>query len=139
LSPGWVRVILGSAIAGRGVEQGGVVEHRWGRRISVRIPVRLIPDFGDPIIGETQNISFSGALVQTARSVRLGSHVQIELILPDELGTPPERVAAHVIRKMGARAALEWCEFAPHAVRTLLLALDPATPGRADRHASAKT
>lgn len=101
------------------------MEHRWGRRIPVKIPVRLITESGEAVIGETENISISGALVQTARSVRLFSRLQVEVILPREYGNWPERVAAHVTRKIRDGAAIEWCDFAPHAVRAFLRALDP--------------
>jgi len=109
------------------------MEHRWGRRIAAKIPIRLIPEVGEPVIGETENISFSGALVQTARSVRLWAHLQVEVILPCELGGGPERVAAHVTRKIRDGAAIEWCDFAPYAVRALLLALDPLGARAASR------
>src|SRR5512146_20341 len=101
------------------------MEHRWGRRIPVKMPVRLIPESGESVIGETENLSFSGALVQAARSVRLFSRVQVEVILPREFGERVERVAAHVTRKMRDGTAIEWCDFAPRGVRALLLALDP--------------
>ena len=101
------------------------MEHRWGRRIPLRIPVRLILESGGAVIGETDNISFSGALVQTARPVRLWAHLQVEVILAREFAGEAERVAAHVIRKTRDGAAIEWCDFAPRAVRTLLLAFDP--------------
>jgi hypothetical protein len=109
------------------------MEHRWGRRIPIKIPVRLIPESGELVIGETENISFSGALVQTARSVRLWAHVQVEGILPCEFGGELERVTAHVTRKVRDGAAIEWCEFAPHAVRALLLAFDPLAARAANR------
>ena len=101
------------------------MEHRWGRRIPVKIPVRLVLESGEPVIGETENVSFSGALIQTAGSVRLFSRLQVEVILPREIGGGAERVSAHVIRKMRDRAAIEGCDFAPGGVRALLLALDP--------------
>lgn len=99
------------------------MEHRWGRRISVKIPVRLIPESEEPVIGETENVSISGALVQTTRSVRLWARLQVEVALPYSEGLP-ERVAAHVIRKIRDGAAIEWCDLAPRAVRILLLALE---------------
>lgn len=101
------------------------MEHRWGRRIPVKIPVRLILESGESIIGETENVSFSGALIQTAGSVRLFSRLQVEVILPREIGGGVERVSAHVTRKMTDCAAIEWCDFAPRGVRALLRALDP--------------
>lgn len=85
------------------------------------------------MIGETENISFSGALVQTAQSVRLLARLQVEVVLPCEFGEKPERVAAHVTRKIRDGAAIEWSDFAPRALRSLLLALDPLTARAASR------
>jgi hypothetical protein len=101
------------------------MEHRWGQRIPVKLPVRLVTESGEPVIGETENISISGALIQTARSVRLFSRLQVEVVLPREYGNRPELVAAHVTRKIRDGAAIEWCDFAPHAVRALLRAFGP--------------
>lgn len=109
------------------------MEHRWGRRIPVKIPVRLILESGEPVIGETENVSFSGALIQTTRSVRLLSRLQVEVILPREIGGRAEPVPAHVTRKLRDGAAIEWCDFAPRAVRALLLALDPLAARAASR------
>lgn len=108
-----------------------------GHRIPVKLPVRLIPESGEPVIGETENISFSGALVQTARSVRLSARLQIEIILPREFGEKPERAAAHVTRKTRGGVAIEWSDFAPRTVRALLLALDPASARAAGRETPA--
>ena len=101
------------------------MEHRWGRRVPVRIPLRLIPESGEPVMGETENISSSGALVRTARPIRLWARLQVEVILPREFGGTAEPVAAHATRKTRDGVAIEWCEFAPHAVHALLLAWDP--------------
>jgi hypothetical protein len=72
-------------------------------------------------------------LVQTARSVPLWARLQVEVILPRDFGEGPERVAAHVTRKMRDGAAIEWSEFAPRTVRALLLALDPFAARAASR------
>lgn len=39
------------------------MEHRWGQRVALKIPVRLIAESCDPIIRQTQNISISGAFL----------------------------------------------------------------------------
>jgi len=108
------------------------MEHRWGRRIAIKIPVRLIVESGDPVIGETQNISISGAFVQTARPVPLWARLEVEVILPGQRERRPERVAAHVMRRARDGVAIEWCDLAPQAVRALVLAAEPvaARPAR---------
>lgn len=109
------------------------MEHRWGHRLPVKIPVLLVPESGEPVMGETENVSFSGALVQIPRSIRLFARLEVEVTLPGEFGGRAERVAAHVIRKSRHGAAIEWCDFAPRAVRALLLASDPLAPRAGNR------
>jgi len=110
------------------------MEHRWGRRIPVKIPIRLICACGVTVLGQTQNISFSGALIQTARTLRFLTRLQIEVVLPQELGGKRERITAHVTRRVPNGAAIEWCDYAPRAVRALLLALD-SPAARSQSHA----
>lgn len=101
------------------------MEQRWGRRIAIKLQVRLVAEFCDLVIGETQNISVSGALLQTARPVPLWARLEVEVILSGQLERRLERVAAHVTRKTKDGVAIEWCDLAPRAVRALLLAADP--------------
>ena len=110
------------------------MEHRWGRRIFLKIPVRLIAETGEPVLGETQNISVSGALVQTVRPVPLGARVEVEVILPGQRERRPERVTAHVTRRAKDGAAIEWSDLASLTVRTLLLAAGAMgpTPARSE-------
>lgn len=91
----------------------------------MRVPVRLIPDSGEPVLGQTENISISGAFVQTACHVPLWARLEVELVVAGELGQEPERVAAHVTRRTRHGVGLEWYELAPRPVRALLLANDP--------------
>ena len=108
------------------------MEHRWGRRIVLKVTVRLITESGDPVLGETQNISISGAFVQTVRPVPLWARLEVEVILPRQRERTPEVVAAHVTRRTRDGAAIEWCDLAPRAVRALLVAADSvaAPPAR---------
>lgn len=108
-----------------------MMEHRWGRRIALRSPVRLIGATGDPVIGQTENISISGALVRTARPVSLGALVELEFVLPGRLGREPDCVAAHVVRRTRDGAAIEWSDLAPRTVRALLVPEDASA-----RHAA---
>lgn len=101
------------------------MEHRWGRRLVLKVPVWLIAESGDPVLGETQNISASGAFVLTVRPLALGARIEVEVIAPGRREQRPERVSAHVIRRTRDGAAIEWCDLAPSAVRALLLAADP--------------
>lgn len=101
------------------------MEHRWGLRVGLEVAVRLIVGSREPILGQTENVSVSGALIQTARPLPLGARVQVEVILPGRFSPKPERVSAHVTRKTKDGVAIEWCDLAPDPVRVLLGVMDP--------------
>lgn len=100
------------------------MEHRWGRRISLEVPVRLILEAGEPLIGRIENVSISGAFVRTARSVPVWARLEVELGRPCEPGGDPECIIAHVIRRTKEGVGIEWHELAPRAVRALLPRMD---------------
>ena len=102
------------------------MEHRWGRRIALQTPVRLIAGSGDAVPGVTANVSISGAFVRTAHRLAPSTRLEVEVVLPGRLPASRVRLAAHVIRGTSTGAAIEWAELAPRPVCELLRALDPA-------------
>lgn len=112
------------------------MEHRWGRRIALKIPVRLIGDSGEPAAGQTANVSISGAFIRTGRIVPLWTRLEVEFSHPDGLAEALERVGAHVTRRTREGLAIEWYELAPHSVRALLRAAEPHAPAHASRDTS---
>lgn len=107
------------------------MEHRWGRRNVVRVPVRLIGESGEAVTGQTENVSISGAFIRTARILPLGTRLEVEFPHPDGLAEEPERIGAHVTRRTRDGVGIEWYELAPHSVRALLLAREPHAPPQA--------
>lgn len=101
------------------------MEHRWGRRIPVRVPVRLVAESGEPVAGRLENVSVSGAFVRTAQLVPLWARLEVEVLPAGEPGEKPERVAGHVVRRTPHGIGIEWYELAPHAVRTMLHRVAP--------------
>ena len=100
------------------------MEHRWGRRIALKIPVRLATDGGAPMLGQMTNVSISGAFVETPRPMPLWTQIEVEVLLRHHSASrKPERVAAHVTRQSSGGAGIEWCDLAPPSVRVLLEAL----------------
>lgn len=92
---------------------------RWGQRISVDIPVQVAADASPTIQGHLKNLSLSGALVRTDHELRL--HAQVEIsIKPPVTGHSPVRMMARVTRNLIGGVGVEWCEFAPTAVKDLL-------------------
>lgn len=109
------------------------MEHRWGKRIALKTPVRLITGAGEFMLGQMTDVSISGAFLQTPRPLPLGARVEVEVILRHHhVGRNLERVAAHVTRRASDGAAIEWCDLAPRSVRVLLEAMQ-AIPRCIDR------
>jgi hypothetical protein len=100
------------------------VEHRWGRRIALKIPVQLAMEAGDLMLGQMTNISISGAFVQTPRAIPLGAQIEVEVIVRNHhIGRSLERVTAHVVRRTSDGVGIEWCDLAPRSVSVLLEAM----------------
>jgi hypothetical protein len=93
--------------------------HRWGQRIPVDIPVQVAAEASPPIHGHLKNISLSGALMEADRELRLHAYIELSIEFP-EAGRSAVRVMARVTRKFNDTVGVEWCEFAPTAVKDLL-------------------
>jgi hypothetical protein len=94
-------------------------EHRWGERIPVNIPIQVS---AQPLAGidcYIKDLSLSGALLWTQVDLRLHSLIEVKIELP-----PPSQravvITAHVSRKFKDDVGVEWCEFAPSAIKELL-------------------
>ncbi|HWJ36664.1 MAG TPA: PilZ domain-containing protein [Steroidobacteraceae bacterium] len=98
---------------------GSGIEHRWGERVRVNIPVLVSAVALSGIDSCIKNISLSGALIYSACDLRLHSLIEVSIELP-----PPSRrvavIKAHVSRKLKEGVGIEWCEFAPSIVKDLL-------------------
>jgi PilZ domain len=98
---------------------GNRLEHRWGERVRVNIPVHVSAAALDGIDGCMKNLSLSGALMKSDCELRLNTLIEVRIELP----LPPPRVAvikAHVSRKLKEGVGIEWCDFAPNIVKDLL-------------------
>jgi hypothetical protein len=93
--------------------------HRWGQRIEVDIPVQVAAHASPAIHGHLKNLSLSGALIEADHELRLHSYIEVSIMVP-ETGRSPMRVMARVTRELEGAIGLEWCEFAPSAVKDLL-------------------
>jgi hypothetical protein len=95
-------------------------ENRWGERLPVNIPVRVSAPAAADVDGCLQDLSLSGALLRADCDLPLHTLIEVSVSLP------PARLAAvlvaHVARKSEGRVGVEWCEFAPDAVKALLQA-----------------
>jgi hypothetical protein len=96
------------------------MEHRWGERVGVDIPVRVT---GHPFTvrtGRLANLSVSGGFIRAEFDLRLLSRIQIAIEMPQRSKHEAPVVAAYVARKFKDGIGIEWCEFAPPAVISML-------------------
>jgi hypothetical protein len=96
------------------------MEHRWGERVAVRMTVELTSGSSPRVPGHLENVSSSGAFVRTeGRGPPRGP---VAVILRQDGSDRPRyvRLAAYVVREAEGGVGIEWCEFAPRAVRELI-------------------
>ncbi|MDP9012048.1 MAG: PilZ domain-containing protein [Pseudomonadota bacterium] len=83
------------------------------------IPVQVSAAALTNIAGCVEDLSLSGALMKADADLRLHSLIEVTIKLP-----PPSQgaavVAAHVSRKLEEGVGVEWCQFAPSAVKDWL-------------------
>jgi hypothetical protein len=87
------------------------MEHRWGQRFEVAFEVRLhLRSPYAPRRGSMVNISASGAFIGTNVAIPLLSWIQVELLIPVEVGQSPVLLPACVVRRTRKGIGVEWCE-----------------------------
>jgi hypothetical protein len=94
------------------------MEHRWGRRTSVDVVVRLIGSPGAIGTGRLLNVSATGAFVQTKLHLPLFTPVRVEPIAGPLLVSHPCAGRAYVVRQVSAGVGIEWFAVATDPVRT---------------------
>jgi hypothetical protein len=99
------------------------MEHRWGERVQVDFPVRVIAHRFSVRDGRLADLSVSGALVKAAFEARVLSRIQVALDSPLWPKHESPIVEAYVARRYKHEFGIEWCEFAPRAVTELLRAV----------------
>jgi hypothetical protein len=95
------------------------LEHRWGVRVQVNVPVRVEATALPMGNGCMKDLSLSGAFLKSDRDLRLHTLVEVSIALPP----PSSRTAvikAHVSRKFKEGVGIEWCEFAPSIIKDLV-------------------
>ncbi len=90
------------------------MEHRWGQRVSVSLPVRLMAAADLQGSGILRDISASGGFIETDLRVPILSQLELELPNDDSL------VSAFVVRRTQKGMAVEWEAMAPDAILCLL-------------------
>jgi len=91
------------------------MEHRWGERVAVALPVRIRAPYGLVGSGLVINFSVSGAFIATTLPIAVLSQVRVSFRFGRRaaqimhLGS--STFAAQVVRESAAGFAVEWCEF----------------------------
>jgi len=96
------------------------MEHRWGERVQVDFPVRVIAHRFSVRDGRLADLSVSGALVKAEFEARVLSRIQVAIDSPLWPKHDSPLVEAYVARRYKHEFGIEWCVFAPRAVIELL-------------------
>jgi hypothetical protein len=96
------------------------MEHRWGHRREISRAVHLGTRSGLAARGRLTNVSISGAFVVSPLPVSLFSYIKVQFTAMVNGKRARMAVEAQVVRKEAAGFGIEWCEFAPEAVRALV-------------------
>jgi hypothetical protein len=107
------------------------MEHRWGQRFEVDIPVRVHSRPYAVRTGWLTDVSMSGGFIATSMDLRELRRLQIALVLPHRFSQATPVISAYVARRHRDGIGVEWCDFSPHAVVELL-----RSPAAKSRHRS---
>jgi hypothetical protein len=96
------------------------MEHRWGERVGVDLPVRITGNPFSVRTGRLSNLSVSGAFIRANVDVRLLARILVAIELPHRPRRNAPMIPAFVARKFKDGIGIEWCEFKPPEVNRLL-------------------
>lgn len=112
------------------------MEHRWGERVQVDLPVRITAHRFSVIDGRLGDVSVSGALLQADLDVRILARIQVIIDSPLHPKHRSPVIEAYVARRHRHGIGIEWCQFAPAAVSELLRAVVSRPHAHIRRHAA---
>lgn len=96
------------------------MEHRWGIRQPLDIGIKLYVGSRPPKLGRLLNASSSGAYVATSIPLSIMTRVQLALGWNSSQHTDRHRIAAYVVRSDARGIGIEWQDFAPLPVLTMI-------------------
>jgi hypothetical protein len=96
------------------------MEHRWGQRVRIDLPIRIKGTAFGRIGARLSDLSLSGAFIEVDLDVRILCQIKVATIVPHSLAPNTESLDAHVIRKEYRGIGIEWAGFAPATYRMLL-------------------
>ena len=105
------------------------MEHRWGQRVTLEIPVTLAVAGRTLGRGVLRNASISGALIETALELPVFSNLVVSLPSHGESAPRTADLHACLVRRAPAGFAVEWRDMACPSIVALL---ERATGRRSD-------
>jgi hypothetical protein len=96
------------------------MEHRWGQRVRVDIPVRL--ESPPVTIGDARilDLSVSGAWISGDFQRHISAEIEVIFDLPPRTSRHSNRIRAYVARARREGIGVEWRELAPPLISELL-------------------
>lgn len=96
------------------------MEHRWGQRVTLEVPVRL--DAAGRTLGRgvLRNASVSGGFIETALELPIYTHLGVTLPAAREAAPDCRRLEACVVRVQPGGIAVEWRDMACPSLVALL-------------------
>jgi hypothetical protein len=94
-------------------------EIRWGERLTVDLPVRIVARGAQAVPGRLRNLSISGALIETDAPFALRTPLTLSLTLPSEGGVNLD-LEAVVVRLDHGAIGIEWRDMACQPLLDLL-------------------
>ena len=96
------------------------MEHRWGQRLSLDLPIRITVQPFSVRHGRLTNLSVSGAMLKLDHELRLLHRIHVALEMPHTTKCEAPTLAAYVTRTGRFGVGIEWCEFSPPVISQLL-------------------
>jgi PilZ domain len=102
------------------------MEHRWGHRRELSRAVHIgarngVGRYDLAARGRITNVSISGAYVVSPLPVSLFSYVQLQFNAMRHGKRTTAALEGQIVRKDASGFGIEWSEFAPEAVRVLMM------------------
>jgi hypothetical protein len=86
------------------------MEHRWGSRKAIDVPVRFIALPALIGTGRITNVSMTGAFLETRAALRPLVLLYVEMIHLSQDAGRRKRLSASVVRRTETGVGIEWCE-----------------------------
>lgn len=115
------------------MSDGSEMEHRWGSRKAIVMPVTIYRDGLPAARGRTRNIGCEGLFIE-ADGVSFPEHSVVELELPRAVirFRTKRRIPGLVIHHNEQGVGVMFCSFDRHLFKELDELLAPSPPGRSD-------